>query len=358
MNNHWKNNYVKSLEQMKFTEKQQERIVDFMLNQTMEKEKHLQDARARMPYGLKRLAIAGICLSIITAGTAVAHAAGVLKPVSEVFREIFHLEKETAEIAEEVGSSLNISDTSGDVSITADAILGDSYNFAVVFSIQKKDGTAFKKADMQALADEQNNVVGFRQMHITAEKITGNRRGNFRFYDANPDDSSYQMLYTCATETGNNIGTQVTAAFTDFGYHDSSHNFVPIAEGNWEITFPLNYEDSSRHFGTDKKIKQDGKTITVEKAYISPVGFHVNLEVKNLKTKEKLDEITNIVKHLPLQLVLTDGKNIDLNKKNNGLTILKEDSNSAVVSYGNTFQEIIPIEQMESLRIGDLMLDF
>lgn len=357
MNNHWKNNYVKSMEQMKFTEKQQERMVDFMLNQA--KEKHTSDTRSRMSLGAKRLAAAGICLSIITAGTAVAHAAGILNPVSEVFREIFHLEDDTAKITDEIGSSLNISAASDDVSITADAVLGDSYNFAVVFSIQKKDGKAFKKADIQALADEQNNTIGFREMNIRVnEKSNTNQRGNFRFYDANPDDTSLQMLYTCATETDNNIGAPVTAAFTDFGYYNPSSSFVPVARGSWEITFSLDYTDSSKHFDPNQKIEQDGKPVTIKKASISPAGFHIELEIENLKTRKKVYEVDSIIEHIPLKLTLTDGKEIDLNKKLNGFTILEEDGSSAYVAYGNTFHEIIPVEQMKSLCIGEVVLDF
>lgn len=356
MNNHWKNNYVESMEQMKFTEKQQERMVDFMLNQA--KEKHTSDTRRRIPFGAKRLAAAGICLSIITAGTAVAHAAGILNPVSEVFREIFHLEKETVKITDEIGSSLNISDTSNDVSITADAVLGDSYNFAVVFSIQKKDGKAFKKTDLQALADEQNNTIGFREMHIGVEKPNGNQRGNFHFYDSNSDDASLQMLYTCATDTDNSIGASVIADFTDFGYYNPYGSFIPVARGNWKVTFSLDYTDSSRQFDPNRKIEQNGNSITVKKISISPVGFHIELNIKNLKSQNKIYEVDSIIERLPLKLVLTDGKEINLNKKLNGFTILEEDGTGTYVSCGNAFREIIPADQMKSLCIGDLILDF
>lgn len=97
MNNHLENNYVESMEQMKFTKEQQERMVDFMVNHKGEKRNRMTALRTKLPFGIKRLAIAVVCFCIITAGAAVANAAGVLKPVSEAFREAFHLGKDTAQ---------------------------------------------------------------------------------------------------------------------------------------------------------------------------------------------------------------------------------------------------------------------
>ena len=49
MNNRLENNYVESMEQMKFSKEQQERMVDFMVNHVGEKRNHASAARERLP---------------------------------------------------------------------------------------------------------------------------------------------------------------------------------------------------------------------------------------------------------------------------------------------------------------------
>lgn len=357
MNDNWKDSYVESMEQIKFTEKQQERMVDFMVNNAGKKEKHMPASRTGMSFKIRRLAIACICFCIITAGAAAANAAGVFKPVSEAFREVFHLDADTARITDYTGSSLGITDTSGNVSVTADAVLGDDYNFAVVFSIKKEDGTAFKEDDIRALNAEQNDV-SFRYMNIiTNKKADGQKMGNqgrdFYFYDANPDDPSFQLLYTCTSDIPGSTG-EVNALFSDFGYYDSSAHFVTVASGCWNIKFQLDYVNSARHLATGQQIKQGKETIIVKKADISPVGFHIEFETENM---EDIEEMPGIVKNFPVELVLTDGKKINLKKKSKAFSLWIE-NNSTYATYGNTFQQIIPVEQMESLHIGNLKLDF
>lgn len=359
MNNHLENNYVESMEQMKFSKEQQERMVDFMVNHVSEKRGHASAARARLRFNIKRLAIAAACLCIITAGAAVAHAAGVFQPVSEAFREIFHLGTDTAQISDNVGGSLGISGTYDDVTITADAVLGDDYNFAIVFSIKKRDGTAFNfnKKDIRALNNPRNHI-NFRSRAIRVDKESGKytfccQKNSFNFYDVNPDATSIQFLYSYAANTNDSIGAKVTASFIDFGYYDSSSKFVPIITGHWDMTFPLNYVDSARHFVINRKIKQDGEAIIIKKADISPVGFYIEFEIRDAK---KLKEV-EIIQRIPLELVLADGKKINLREKSNGFSGWI-DGNNACAAYGNVFFEIIPIEQMESLRIGSVTMDF
>ena len=358
MNNRLENNYVESMEQMKFSKEQQERMVDFMVNHVGEKRNHASAARERLPYHIKRFVIAAVCFCMITVGAAVAHATGVLvlQPVSEVFREIFHLGTDTAQISDDVGGSLGISDTDDDVTVTADAVLGDDYNFVIVFSIKKRDGTAFEKRDIQVLSNSRNDI-GFRSMEIRTDKKLGTERGYFRFYDVNPDATSIQFLYSCATNTNDSIGAKATASFIDFGYYNSSTKFVPIVTGHWDMTFPLNYADSTRHFAVNQKIKQDGKTIIIKKADVSLVGFYLEFEIRDTGDRELKEEMLDIIDRIPMELVLADGKKINLRDKSKGFSGWI-DGNNICASYGNVFYEIIPIEQMDSLNIGSFTMDF
>ena len=68
-------------------------------------------------------------------------AAVTLTPAGEVFASIFGDSPAQTEILDRMGVPIGASDTADGVTITADAIIGDTYSYAVVYSIARDDGT-------------------------------------------------------------------------------------------------------------------------------------------------------------------------------------------------------------------------
>ena len=126
----------------------------------------------------------------------------------------------------------------------------------------------------------------------------------FRFLK---DVGSYTVQAAFEQETPYILTIKATAGFIDFGYYNSYTKFVPIATGHWDMTFPLNYADSTRHFAVNQKIKQDGETIIIKKADVSPVGFYLEFEIRDTGGVELKEEMLDIIDHIPLELVLADG---------------------------------------------------
>ena len=97
---------------------------------------------------LWRTVLIAACL---TAALAVgAGASGVLKSAVEVFAPIFGGSAAQTEVIDKIGHPIGAGDTDNGVTITADAIIGDAYNAAIVYTIRRDDGTALLPEETDA----------------------------------------------------------------------------------------------------------------------------------------------------------------------------------------------------------------
>ena len=79
--------------------------------------------------------------AVIAAALCAACASGALRSASEVFANLFGASQEQASLLEQLGTPLDVSCTQDGLTITADAILADEYTYAILYSIQREDGT-------------------------------------------------------------------------------------------------------------------------------------------------------------------------------------------------------------------------
>ena len=89
-----------------------------LMERLMEMEQREQISKKRRNrWGMK---VAAAVLAVSLTGGFSAYAAGLLKPVAEVFSNVFHLSEEDKKTAEELGQSFGISDEDGRVEVTVD----------------------------------------------------------------------------------------------------------------------------------------------------------------------------------------------------------------------------------------------
>ena len=79
------------------------------------------------------------CALVLSIG---AGATGVFKSASDAFAGVFGPTADT-EIIDQIGRPIGASDTAGGVTVTADAILFDGYNYLISYTLEKEDGSAF-----------------------------------------------------------------------------------------------------------------------------------------------------------------------------------------------------------------------
>ena len=120
--------YRETMDELRFTEQEKEAMVDRLLERGGSRRKGLN---------LRCAAVAVAAAAVLTVG---AGAAVVLTPAGEVFASVLGGAPAQTEILDRMGVPVGASDTHNGVTITADAIIGDAYSYAVVYSIAREDG--------------------------------------------------------------------------------------------------------------------------------------------------------------------------------------------------------------------------
>ena len=87
-----------------------------------------------------RIAAVGVAAALVL--SIGAGATGVFKSASDAFAGVFGPTADT-EIIDQIGRPIGASDTAGGVTVTADAILFDGYNYLISYTLEKEDGSAF-----------------------------------------------------------------------------------------------------------------------------------------------------------------------------------------------------------------------
>lgn len=308
--------------------------------------------RSRRP--LLRTALIAACLTAALAVTA--GATGVLKSAAEAFAPIFGGSAAQTEIIDKIGYPVGASDTDNGVTITADAVMGDAYNAAIIFTITRDDGTALLPAGTE---DAMLLVRGGG----ADLNIPGGTHGGSWFVDEDPDDNTVQLIQTISADVPLNDCT-ATAKFDDLWMWDEeSGEAVPFAEGTWKLRFDVRYEDASVTLGGGETFTQAGMTFTIDAVTVSPVAFKVDYTVDSevqwsdsgsgQQSEADSREMQRYFENVEILLTKVDGTVIDLS--NAGGSISPQDGVTAC-SKSAVFSQIIPVEEIESISVGGVVL--
>ena len=132
-----------------------------------------------------------------------------LTPAGEVFASVLGGAPAQTEILDRMGVPVGASDTHNGVTITADAIIGDAYSYAVVYSIAREDGQPLAE-DLEPLG---NGVLPLTfDRADTSVGVTGGSHGSAYFYDADPSEPSIQYVEKMTSDVPLEPGT-ATASF-------------------------------------------------------------------------------------------------------------------------------------------------
>lgn len=306
------------------------------------------ERRTRRP--LLRTALIAACLTAALAVTA--GATGVLKSAAEAFAPIFGGSAAQTEIIDKIGYPVGASDTDNGVTITADAVLGDRYNAAIVFTITRDDGTAL----LPAGAEDAMLLVRGGGVDLD---ILGGTHGGSWFVDEDPTDDTVQLIQTVSSDVPINDCT-ATAKFEDLWLWDEeSGESVPFAEGTWKLRFDVRYEDASVTLGGGETFAQDGMTFTIDAVTVSPVAFKVDYTVDSevrwsdsgsgQQSEADSREMQRYFENVEILLTKTDGTVLDLSGAGGSIS---PDHGTTVCSKSNFFSEILPMEEIESIRVG------
>lgn len=343
--------YQESLNSLRFTDEQKEAIARRAAEAARQQTRQARPAHRRP---VRRMAlVAAAAVLVLAMGTA--GATGILKSAAEAFAPIFGTSAAQTEIIDKIGYPVGASDTAGGITITADAVMGDRYNAAIIFTITRDDGTALLPEGTQ---DDMLLVRGGG----ADLNILGGTHGGSWFVDEDPTDNTVQLIQTVSADVPINDCT-ATAQFDDLWRWDAeSGEAVPFAEGTWKLRFDVRYEDASVTLGGGETFTQDGLTFTIDAITLSPVAVKVDYTVdkevvwsnheSGRQSDEDAEQMARYMENVEILLNRTDGTTLDLS--NAGGSISPQDG-VTVCSKSTVFSEILPLEDLASISVGGVV---
>ncbi len=303
-----------------------------------------------------RVAVAGIAAAVVLsvgAGATVYN-----KLASESFAGVFGTAH--TEIIDKIGRPVGASDTDNGVTITADAIIGDKYHYAITYTIAKDDGTAFD-FDRDSLLGDNRFPMMFEDSDVSLHGFFGGAHGSSYFYDADPADNAIQYVVTREVSDGEVPHKAATTTFKDLyflDYDNDEHRL--LAEGDWKIKFDLDFEDASLDLPTGQTFGQYGMEYTIDNISLSPIALRLDYTVDhevewdpNAESGRISDQNAKqermFLENVQIIINKTDGTTVDMS--NSGGSIRRADGKT-ICQKGNLFEEVIPIEDIASVSVG------
>ena len=358
MNTEYNDNreYKNALDGLRFSEEAKARMAKRLMD-TMERPEQAPETRRRVRR-MPRIAVIGVAAALALGVGA--SATGVLKTAGEAFAGVFGPTADT-EIIDKIGRPVGASDTDNGVTVTADAIIGDKYHYAVTYSIAKVDGTAFD-IDLTNTVGDGVLPLTFGEEDTSLSGYYGGTHGGSYFYDADPADNAIQYVETREVSDGEVRGHTVRAKFTDLCVFDEDMNRIVIAEGDWSFKFNLDFEDTSVSLPAGQTFELNGMNAVIDEITLSPLALRVDYTVdstvqwdENAQSgRQSEHDSAQMHKYFESVQILVnrkDGASIDLSNAGGSI---RPEGGKTVCQKGDIFTEIIPIEEIASLTVAGM----
>ncbi len=316
--------------------------------------------RRRLP-----LAAAVTAIALVLGLGGVAYATGSLVSVERFVGHLFGAEEPKVEIVDKIGRPVGVAQSSNGVTVSADAIIGDKTNVAVIFSIAKDDGTAFEGVEA---AEDGLLPLGFSDdLEVDFPLLTQitqgyGATGSAYFYDADPSDNAIQLVETRSFESDGPglslIGRTMTAHFSTLKLYGDGEPIV-LADGSWTLSFPLDYEDASIALATGQDFEVSDIPATIDELTISPIALHLRYTAQQKlawtsgesgRMSEHDSKLSDSLLGVEVNLNMTDGTSVAVESSHGGR--ITEDGDVADCETSIFFNRILDLNEVASITIG------
>ncbi len=290
----------------------------------------IQDAEAAQPVSVKirwrGLAAAVLAVALLAVPV---RAEVVNGYVSNLLAPLFG--NAQTEIVNKIGKPIGASVTADGYTLTADAVIGDQYNVAIVYTLSRDDGQPIP--DGTHFAQWKNGI------------IWGGSGGGSLSTVKNEDDPSKLHFVESWSRESPLIGRYVSASFGKLEIHSETGEDIPIAAGPWELNYTLRYEDTSVSIPIKnlKVTDADGDTYRIDEAIISPVGLRINGVIFDPQWREEPPFV-----NFTAAIKTKDGAVMLLEENSSGGGYTQGDK-TADFRFGAMFEIPIELEDIEAL---------
>lgn len=347
--------YKDTMNELRFTPEQKAHMVDRLMESTQ--------ASPRRPHTFRRMAVVGVAAALVLS-VGVAGATGVLGEVGERFSALFGPATQT-EVIDQIGYPIGASVTNHGITITADAIVGDAYSYAIVYSISREDGQPLVSQETLngSEAYEGRLPLSFEEHDLRPTGLlpSGGGGGFSHFYDADPTDNAIQFVAFWTSDTPIRSGKVSTTFRGLYDTTDGYANKTLLAEGPWTLDFTMDFEDSSIALPAGQDIQVGGMDATLDRITLSPlsimVEYTVHQEVPEVERQtgqvDKAKDPYAPFRDLPVILTYTDGSTLEVESAN---TSVGSSGGKTKCTIGLIFDSIRPLEEVASVTVGDVVI--
>lgn len=310
---------------------------------------------ARRTHWKPRIAAVAVAAALVVG----AGATGGLKTVAQAFAGVFGPTADT-QVMDQIGYPIGASDTDNGVTVTAEAILFDGYNYLMTYSIAREDGTAFSVEEIPQGEGRLN--LTWDSADSTIGRNTTGAHGSSYFYDADPTDAAIQYVETMSYHEQAQAGGTVKITLQDLRtVGDRETASQVLAEGTWNLKFQLKAGDLSVRLPVGQTLEWNGMTATIDALVVSPIGYYLRYTVDQQAepVASGTGQMTQAQEEqwarfdLPHGLKRTDGTVLSLSDGtgSTGGSMAPQDGKE-VCTRGGTFAQTIPVEEIAAFVVG------
>lgn len=309
----------------------------------------------------QRIAAALGIAAMLTIGGGTAYATGTLARAADSLAAVFGAGPAQTELIDRIGRPIGASCTSNGITITADAIIGMRHAYAVVYTIEKDDGTAFDELTMNENGHYNLFLEGGGNINaLTALRlgVQGGHGGAYAF-DADPSDNAIQLMEmmsltgTDASLSGETLHFDASKLLYMPTSADGQRD-LPVATGDWNMSFKIDYDDLSVDLPAGQSFTVNGHNAVVDELAISPLGATITYTVDAVDgPSEPTGLETNSESRAGygnFSVTFTDGTTEEIGS---GYGSWRE-GGKTVVQKTRLFDQIRDVDDIASITVGDL----
>ena len=231
-------------------------------------------------------------------------------------------------------------------------IIGDNSSVCVIFSMTKDDGTPWTEVPDSSYLVFEDSTFDFN-ITDAGDGVLG-AHGSSWFISDDPENRVIRFVEQRTVEDGMPSGHAKETLKNLCIWDEASQSTKTLVKGKWTLRFDLDFEDTSKQFPSGQAVEFLGEPAVITELMFSPISFSVTVEQNRteyplMDDKKYLDGTSEAMDQLDIVLNLKDGREIDLGYWAGGS--YGADEGKSVFTKSSMFNEVIPLEDMESVTV-------
>ncbi len=240
------------------------------------------------------------------------------------------------ELVDQIGVPVDAQTAVGDYILSADAVIGDKYNIAIVYSLTRADGGTIEEG------------ICFEDVRNSVRRGSG---GGSSGYELSEDGKTLFLVEEWTSSRGLFLDRMAEVTFTDLIIENRETGEKTLLEaGEWTLKFTVRYEDSGVKLPGKDTVVRDagGKEYTIHNIVVSPIGIHLDVTAPN--AYEEYRDYQFPYGEFTMTVLLRDGRTVEVKDRNFG-THGKTDSLTHEGDVGALFPEPILLDQIQEILV-------